>query len=224
MKKLVIILATLIVFFLCLLVGFQIGDWVLPEETTTTTSAPVLAGKQQNIIIIHVDQLENSRPDLISVWVLFLYYSDAPSMMFKAIYSNDGSANQISPSTQMLSIQPDGTLQQDFLRSLQSNLKIQSDGYVLVDDDAILMFSKRFPGPGPTLEPYQVTIPPDDQLVQNICSYLGTKEARRGVELPWNEVLPNHFRTDMNFTSFMSHWIRLTQAANPPNCKLITQP
>lgn len=227
MKNLVIILIALLVFFGCLWVGFQAAGEVLPVGKNTPLAPVASNDRQQNIFLIHVDQLKSGQPRLISTWILFLYYSDAPSMTFKPIYEQDGSVPHPAPLNALFSVGEDGSPSPQFLKALRDNASsLPIEGYIILDDQALASIVAHFPGDGPSPEPFQVVTPTEHQAIEQMCGYFPRAPSRttKGVDLPWNEIIPDHFRTDINFTSFMSNWGRLTRAPQPPHCEILGAP
>lgn len=221
MKK-IGILFTLIIIVACGWLGFKITAAAYPaltgSPTTDLTASP--SGTQQNLFLIHVNDLQDESPQLVSVWALFLLYSDTPSLVFRPIIQQDLS-QPVSPTVQQFALCTDGTVAPDFIHALKTEHNLSVDGYVILDDEALRIFAQRFPGEQPTPRPFEVPRPDERSTIMNMCAYLQPAAARQGVELPWEQVLPRHFRTDLKFDPFMANWIRLTQAPGAPICEVI---
>jgi hypothetical protein len=225
MKKFIIFLIAILIFSGCLWVGYQVTGDIIPVKGEAGTQKPAsLKATQQNLFLIHVDQLQAAQPKLISAWILFLYYGDTPSMTFKLIYQQDGSVRHPADLQQLFKVNPDGSLQADFIKALRSNVKLPVDGYVVMDDMAIEKVSSRTAADSaPSPEPYQIIIPGEKQAIQQLCDHLQNLQVRKqGFDLPWNELGPDRFRTDLNFTAFMNNWYRLSRASKPPHCEIIS--
>ena len=221
MKKAGLIL-TVIIFAICLLAGYQIAYRVLPDTLTPTPGAAHNA-QQQNLILIHVNELHTTKPKLVSIWVLFLYYSDTnPTMTFMSVYLPNDAKNRL-PTIQNFAVNPDGSVSPNFIKSLQTNLDIKVDGYVLLDNAAINAFLKQFAGGPPSPDPIQMGMPAESSTIGSMCEALTTDQGRQA-ELPWSKVMPDHFRSDTKFPIMMANWTRLTQALNPPHCEIIPRP
>jgi hypothetical protein len=220
MKKVGILLILICLFTVCLVAGFKITNLFFPNPASPTRNNDPNT-RQQNLILIHVSDLKNPKPDLVSVWVLFLYYSDTtPNMIFSPVYPGRLPSQQILDFKDQFSLLPDGSVGPQFKKLLQNHLNIAVDGYLVLDDYAASVFFNKFLANPPSPEPYIVLSTDESKVVNSLCALVKTEEGRH-VSLPWNEVLPDHFRTDLNFSSFMANWIRLTQAASPPHCELI---
>lgn len=221
MKKIGLLLA-LMAFIGCLFAGYGMMSIYEGRKTgpSPTLSAPAEGTRQQNLFLIHVDRLKSPDSALISVWIIFLYYADTPSMMFKPLITAEDPGSRDPRLIDAFQINPDGTLSDEFVARLKSTYNVQVDGYLLLDDQALISFASRFPEA--PLGSHPAPTSGEQSILYNLCSYLQLPEARDGVELPWSEVLPDHFDTDLNFSSFMSNWLRLTQGANPPLCEIVT--
>jgi hypothetical protein len=224
MKKFIIFLIAILIFSGCLWVGYQVTGDILPVRGDSATQTVSLKAKQQNLFVIHVDQLHGAQPPkLISAWILFLYYGDTPSMTFKPLYQQDGSVRHPADLRQLFIVNEDGTLQAEFLKALRSNVKLPVDGYVVLDDMAIAAVSSRTADGAPSPEPYQIIVPGEKEAVKQLCDHLQIAQVREhGFDLPWNEMIPDHFRTDLNFTAFMNNWNRLSRSSKPPHCEIIS--
>ena len=221
MKKAGIIF-TIIIFTICLVAGYQITYRMLPDGFSPTEGA---AGnsQQQNLILIHLDDLQTSKSKIESIWVLFLYYSNtSPTMTFMPVYQPNNSNNRL-PAIQDFAINPDGSVPPSFIKSLQTNLDIKVDGYVLVDDLAVNIFLQQFSGKISSPDPVQPGKPDEVLTIRTMCETLKTDQGRQA-ELPWSRVIPDHFRNNIKFSDLMTNWIRLTQAAQPPHCEIIPGP
>jgi len=70
--------------------GFQAASNIKANSSggTLPANAPTaLASAQQNILLIHVDDLTSAKPRLISAWGVFIYYTDPNQVMFFALAS-----------------------------------------------------------------------------------------------------------------------------------------
>ena len=217
MKKIGIILI-LIVFPLCLLAGYRITGIVFnnfgAEVTATPPAAPAvpLDSTQQIFFMIHVDRLDAPQPQLISVWIMFALISDPPSLTFVPLIK----AGENAAATDTFAILPDRTLAPEFLTALRNLSGVQNHAYMILDDQALISFASSF---ARMLNGHENSGPDGEQLaIHGLCDMLRMGEIRMTYEIPWGEIVPNHFKTDMLLDNFMDAWLRISRGKNAPVC------
>lgn len=208
----------LIVFLVCMVTGFLLTK-VLKPQTLTTAQVEPKTSQQQNIVLIHLNNFVSDAPRVQSIWIIFLRYGSRPSMGFLPMYQ-DGQPNATLPGGS-ITLTPEKHLPESYLETLASAYKVRLDGYVLLDDQAMITFANLFPA---TPQTQAVTFPSSEhEILARICSHLTTIQPGKVIEVPWMEVLPHNFSTDVPFDTFLENWGKLTDPANPPTCEIITR-
>src|SRR5690554_2054840 len=104
MKKIVVFVVVLLIFFACAAVGYSIASrFDLLELEATIEPVESEAGEQYRLLIVQVDQLDASQPRLVSVWYVSLFFiENAPATLtfaqLYAPYSTAESAQRLEQS------------------------------------------------------------------------------------------------------------------------------
>lgn len=219
MKKIGILLI-LLMFLICTVVGFKAAETYYRLQPTPTATVERKEDQlQQTLFLLHVDQLKAQKPALQSVWALFLYYSSKPSMTFVPLYQRETGLGRSLP-LRAFSISREGDVSEAFLQTLQSHFDLNTTEFVVLDDQALRSFGRVFTVQQPQ---GQEAVTSEQAAVTSMCSFLQTAAAQNGVDLPWKEVLPNHFRTNVRFDLFLANWLLLTAGENRPQCEMISR-
>lgn len=236
MKKSLVFLL-LIVFFLCAGTGF-VGakklarplSRVVPTPTPQPETAAPAQSHQRNFLLIHIDDLNSPQPMLISLWMAFQTLYDSPSLTFKALYPNPLDSNAAMV-TAVPVLAADGRPSAAFLEAL-SGYQVKWNGYFLLDQQAVRALSAALgtETQAQVIDPARIAdlalsgLEAETLLLQGACHYLSNKELRAGKAPSWKELIPAHFRTDLDFEEVMVNWDRLAGSALPPHCEIIAVP
>lgn len=231
-------------FIFWLFVGFLVADRLLPivfsrfitpsdntppPLTPTVVSTPVLFIKQGTVLLIHVDDLSTTQPRLISIWAVFVSLTDQPSLIIKSIYppAPQNDSNRIDAA---FSLTPEGNLSPTFTEALKV-FNFHWDNYVIYDHQALKMISDWITGSAVKETPSAVNIsevpldmPEGERLAfENICKYLSASSTERGQKPSWQQIIPNHMRSDLLFDDTMVNWERITLASPLPHCEVLAE-
>jgi hypothetical protein len=225
------------VFLFILFVGFGFLGYLIMNgvkelfSTTniTTTDAIPLSGKQQNFIIIHVDDLSAETPKLVSVWAVFFYPSESPSLTFKELYPHHPTPNQLDEkfaATFMLSEK--GQISNKLIKQLDA-YQFQWSGYVLIDHQAINYISKWLQIQNIPISLQQAiqipgaTVMPEDEIewYNQVCSQIEWLDLQTTKNIPWSDMIPLHMHSTMLFDQLVTIWDYLARSDIPPHCEVI---
>jgi hypothetical protein len=226
-----------ILFFtlVCLVVGIQIGvvfnRTINPQEpspTVTPTTVPFieLETNQNNYLLVYVDRLQATRPDLKGVWLVvavpdqytFTILPIFPATSFDASEFNQELARSFS-------LSEDGTLDIQFLNQLRTHnyfwnhqLFIDDIGLISIYDQLSGKTTKPMTSTGAQLlaemQPWHNS--PQDALNQQHLMLLNLCSGIQGVSpeadiMPVLELIPTHFLTDIGDESLMFHWGKIKE-------------
>ncbi len=213
------IVLILAVFLICMVTGFLLTRVLKTQTPGLAQAEPQPPALQQNLVIIHVNNFISDTPRIQSIWIIFLNYANRPSVGFLQLYRADQPDSTLPGKA--ITLTPEKHLSDTFIQTLASTYKVRLDGYILLDDQAMITFANIFPK-SPELA--NTAFPSGEhEILANICRYFITLQPGGVINIPWMEFLPNHFSTDIPFDIFLKNWGSLNNPANPPNCEIITR-
>jgi hypothetical protein len=209
----------LIGFAIAYLIRFRMPSPVVNPAIQTNTPAT----SQQNLLIIHVDELNKPNPTLISVWVVFISQYDQSFISFKSLYPDPLSPRPILPVTVIFSLNEEGKPSDVFLKWV-SDHQLEWNAFVLIDQEGLAHISERVESPGldriipRSKDQLQAVWQQEAQLMDHLCMQLQPRNKK--TELNWNELIPDHFRSDLSFEEAILIWSQLTTGGASPNCEV----
>lgn len=213
MRKIGIFLA-LLAFILFLFLGFQVAKlFTSPGENQSGNLASQDGAVQSNILLVHVDQLDQDDPALISLWVIFSYRADPASLTFMSIYpiGREGEADQAA----LFSLSTDKKISQAFLDRLQNQYNLTWNHVILIDDTGASYWSQIMTGNDFTQTiggDLDATMQPEMTLISAFCGAVRERGAGTLANFEWNKIIPDHMRTDLPFDSVISEFDRIQQS------------
>ncbi|NMC83720.1 MAG: hypothetical protein GYA58_00400 [Anaerolineaceae bacterium] len=234
MKKPSLVLA-LLLFAACAIVGYLVASRSNPTATSAASSsvanqATAMAAAQQNFLLVQVDDLTQSSPKLVQVWIVLTYYSNPPQVMFIPLYpSYDGSQN--STIAEAFTLTSAGSVSERFISKIAELYKVEVDGAIMTDAAGYNGFANWF-----GISNIQVSTAPagsDDEkhalllnsqtFFQNVCGQLTTGNAAGQFEsIQWSQLIPGHFNTNLSFEVLMASWDRVIRSEAPQVCKVLS--
>lgn len=138
----------IVLFVACGVIGILLAnqfvgsdDQKTPEPVvypTRTAGAP--GDGQTNLVLLRVDDLSSSQPQLISIWIAFLGPADYPGLTVMMLYPNPDAPDQVQSLADAFSLGEDKLPVQGFWQELAA-YKFSWDGYLLADSQAITAVS-----------------------------------------------------------------------------------
>ncbi|WP_152031804.1 hypothetical protein [Longilinea arvoryzae] len=172
------------------------------------------AGEQQyNFLIVHVDQLDSDHPALISVWVAFTYLADPASISFLPIYPTN--RNGEMDLAAHFSLSKEKTISTAFLEQLQKEYNLQWSHVVMIDQKGASYWTRFLTGAefSQTLDSdNQTLLKPEIDLLGSLCSALRERGSGVLTGLEWNQVIPDHLRTDISLDQVIGEWDRIQKS------------
>ncbi len=123
--------------------GFGFGNEF--KALAAHNARPVAPAGQMNFILVRINDRTLDKPELITVWGIFINRSQFPSMIMKQIYPDVGS-NESSEIGQSFSLTPDKQPAADFADAL-NRLDLPSAQVIVIDNDLLPDWISALAGP-----------------------------------------------------------------------------
>lgn len=222
MKKIVVFVVVLLIFFACAAVGYSIASrFDLLELEATIEPVESEAGEQYRLLIVQVDQLDASQPRLVSVWYVSLFFiENAPATLtFAQLYAPYSTAESAQRLEQSFSMIPDGGPAPAFLRTVE-RFRIGWDSYVVVDYFSTQRMLEWINGPGSYAAAFE-TPEETTALLTRTCESLKALSNRENPPFDWTGLAPDHFRSNLRMEIGLAYWNRMTGLEQAIRCDLI---
>lgn len=240
MKKIAIIFIIL-VFGVCAFFGFKAASKILPakeEPLTETGTLPSSISEtdspasiaQQNYLLIHVNDMTLEKPELVSVWVAFVYPSTPPQFMFLPLYPSYEKAvhKRILRNFQMDS---EKRVSAGFLKQIERTFDLQITGYVLADDIGIGY--SNFWLTGQDTPNLNTAVFSEDEThfirlngqtsYQQLCQLISANTGNSYFSaINWSQLLPDHFSTDLPFETIELTIDQIIHAPSVVQCEVLS--
>jgi hypothetical protein len=216
------------IFLAFLLIGFGLAyliryRMVLPVASAPSVS-PLPANSQQNLLVIHVDDLSKSNPNLISVWVVFFAQYDQTFISFKALYPDPLSPRPIIPVNVFFSLNEDGLPSQAFFKWVRDH-ELDWEAHVLIDQDGLEHIAEYIKVPEldyiipRNKDQLQAVWQQEAQVMDRICLQLLPNKLE-GQKFDWDAIIPRHMRTDLSFEDAILVWDQMNKNSSSVQCQV----
>jgi hypothetical protein len=215
MKKMVLLLSAVLAFCLFAVMGYFLAARADALARLPISNQIASLDRQNNLVLIHVDQLSTGEPVLQSVWVTIRFRSEnQTSLTFVQLYPNTDNAKDGEALGKAFGIDKDGKPVALFLKRLEEQ-GIHSSGYLLVDDAGMQQAAAWV-----KQSAQKVNTSGDGQILEAGCAVLATANANVPA-FDWG-IFAGHLRTDLAFDSILEEWDQLTSNNPPLRCELAT--
>jgi hypothetical protein len=226
-----VIALILIAFVLCCVTGFFAASVVKSPNQPGQKTLSVAANysQQTTLLLIHVNDIGEANPTLISIWALFYYPGDNPSLMFQQIYPSSQSSMDATIQSQ-LTLSSKGEVSSQFFSSLQDEYHFSWNNYIVVDQQSMQSLTSWLPGMDassfsdtPLNRDDLLQAAANDQAYLNqLCGKLSNTQSRTNLVIPWSQLLQDHVLTDLGASSFSTVWNHLITNSTPATCNVFT--
>lgn len=221
MRKLLLILS-IFAFLACLAAGIFVAQKSLESADEMGNTAEIrrpASPYQQNILLIHIDQLEKNQPELISVWGLILYFPE-PKIILQPIYPS--SIGQESFPFRSFKITAAKTLNLRFIQQVSLHTQMAWDNYILMDHQAYSFFTAELTS-DEMLSPSDQTngvIAVERIYLSQLCKQFVETEETAFQKVNWSHIIPDHWSSNLPFDEAILHWEKLTSPQSPIKCEV----
>lgn len=231
MKKAVFLLV-IVIFIVSAVLGFQAAARLSSGQSTQTQRNQGLPAPstQSNYLLIHVNDLSIDHPQLVSVWGLFVFYSNPPQVMLIPLYPTYDDARSTALGS-AFKISKDGQVSSRFIDEIEKNYEISTIGYVMVDNSGLSFFNKWITGDEIQIAAVTPLTADEKHIVllnsQQFFSMACTQFSRSGVtrfidKIQWTDLLPIHFSTNLSFESLALAADYFTAAGEIGQCTVLS--
>ena len=200
--------------------------YVRRAEMPRSSSTPIVLPDQEKILLIQADNLNSQKPQLISIWGLFISFSDHPNLIFKAIYPSHEEPSSLPELKDQFEIEPGGELSEASLAML-NELGVEWDGYVLTDNIFIDEYGSAYtqtplsPFLPPTAEP-DALLRQETIFLSKTCQFLKNEEIQPDNDFDWKVAASGHLQSDLNLNFLLMGWQWLIEKGSLENCEVLT--
>ena len=228
MKKRLTALIFCAIYLVSLTAGFISAGFNRADASTPSAAE----SRQANWILIRVNDMTLEKPQLVSVWAMFLTFSPGPHLFFKPIYSSEWANAASSTLASKFSVAIDRTISSKFIAEID-RLNIRRTGMVILDDDGFQNFTAWFKNSNDNVKvDNSWLIPttgkshsksPEITAYSQVCAALEDNESLNPADLPWKKLVPNHLLPHPNLESLAELWGQVMLSSTPTHCEVIVQ-
>jgi hypothetical protein len=143
------------------------------------------ARNQENILVVLVNDLKSSQPMIESVWMIYFYPKDHPSLVFMPVYSlKDLKKNPELQADYSYTIL--GKVSNAFWKTLDKKYKLKWDHYIILDNKAALAIYQQLGGKKPP-KPLTLEVSLKKPADYNAAAKLVIKAVCGKIKRGWNE-------------------------------------
>lgn len=221
MRKIFLILSIL-AFLSCLAAGIFIAQKSLGTDNQQGNIQEIArpsSPHQQNILWIHVDQLEKDQPELISVWGLILYFPE-PKIILQPIYPSPIGRDSFPLADFKLTKAKN--LNSRFLQRVALQTQMNWDNYILIDHQALSFFAAELTTDEVIFPPNQTdgVITIERAYLSRLCDRFVELEENAFQQIQWRRIIPDHWHSNLPFDEAILHLEKLTSPQNPAKCEV----
>lgn len=229
-----------LIFILFLFAACAVVGYLLASKSDTGTSISSSAGQmgdavsmsssQQNFLLVRVDDLTASDPQLVEVWIVLTLYSDPPQIMFIPLYPKyDESRNTAVESS--FAIDSRGDLSSKLVSKIADLYDVTINGYIMTDAAGMNAVASWFgidgisagSAPAQSDADIHAVLLNSQTFLQGVCRQLKDGDGMHQYEsMVWSQLIPLHFQTDLSFELFVSSWDKVNRASPPQQCDVLS--
>lgn len=231
MKKAVFLLV-IVIFIASAVLGFQAAARLSSGQSSQTQlnqSLPV-PSTQTNYLLVHVNDLSVDNPQLVSVWGLFVFYSNPPQVMLIPLFPTYDETRSTALGS-AFKISKDGQVSSRFIDEIEKVYEISTVGYVIVDNKGLSSFNKWITGDEiqisavtpQTADEKHIVLYNSQQFFSTACAQFSRSGVTRFIDqIRWTDLLPSHFSTNLSFESLALAADYFTAAGEIDQCTVLS--
>lgn len=212
-------------FLACAAFGYYVAQNFPPApDQPAVRATPDGAFEEHRFLIIQVDRLDSSNPQLVSVWFTSLYFveNSNPTITFGQLYSPHSSRDAALNLQESFSLDGQGEPGKAFWKAV-SAFGLEWEAYFMVDQLASEYILQWVNGPGEYISKLDGT-EETRAVLQQTCDSLGSLSGREAPAFDWTVIAPLHFGSNIRMERAMDYWNHITRNEQPPHCEVILAP
>jgi hypothetical protein len=216
-------------FFLIFLV-FLTAGYTIPSviDRLLLKSSASLPEDQINIVLIHVDNLDQNSPSLISVWGVIADINSGSPILLKPLYPSFSPTHSSDLLNSTFAVSSRGKIAHQFMHQL-NKLDVDWLGYIMLDDQAAVALSQSVTTKtnNPTAS-YRKLIDPrtrlfldEQQLAFDLCSLAAPVDSQQEILAILTTLSPDHVRTNLSNAIFLQGLESTAGWYVSPHCEIL---
>lgn len=200
MKNFFRVLIIIFLFVVCLLLGANLANITLPETTQSSTTQ-LTDNTQNQMLIFVVDDFDNRKPQLQSVWSVILYWHDNSGMMVLPL--SDPSNPNFDEFKKSFLLTNEKELNERSSKYFNSKFKTKFDNFIVLDQLALQQLLTWISN-GSIVE-LSANIIDSTSTIKTLCAYLSSdKPSLNGFD--WGTIFSSHFKSNLSAEQMNSIW------------------
>lgn len=176
-----------------------------------------LQERQNNLLLVHVDDLKSQQPVLRSVWVILRYRSESQTALtFLRLYPDSDVPQRGQKISQAFGLTNRGEPAPGFLRRLEEQ-GVKTSAFFVVDDEGMGQV-----GAWVQSTFGKVNTSEDADILQWGCAVLNSEPKMSLPDFNWL-TFTEHLQTNLAFDDLMAEWSGLISSHSPLRCELASQ-
>jgi hypothetical protein len=214
------------IFLLTILIGFWIGTKMVVQlsESGLPLEITLQDSSKSTILLLEVNDLSESEPELISIWFIHLNTGEKPRLGFSPVLSIDMKDHKDFKLLKQFSLDSKRTPSREFLLAV-TRKGFFTQNYIIVDKQSSIAFINWFAGKDLS-DPIAIddhTMAQYGQVLRNLCNSFALPSKNGSVDFPWSRIADDHFSTNLKFNQVLKNLSFLT-STNTPLCEMVPLP
>ena len=223
MRKFIRIFVIIVLFFSCLFVGIYLAEFADTEKPASAGSLELEKNNQINILVVVVNQLEQSTPEFLSAWSLILHYPESSGLILVPLSSStDKNFNELARNFRLDSHKNPSSKTQKYF---EDAFNVQWDTFVVMDLYAVQLFTNwisnnEFPV---NLSDAMNNEPDPDNKYENafeLCRLISNQTLPQWELLDSAAISEDHFQAQLPIDELNTLWSKLSNE-NQSKCDVI---
>lgn len=200
MQKILRLLIILFLFIVCLFIGANLANVTLPENNNRTNLVEADETQTQFLIFV-IDNFENRKPQLQSIWSVIFYYQDSYGIMF--IPLTDKTKLNFDELEKSFILTPERELNERTIKFFNTKYKTKWNSAIVLDQIAVTHLLKWASNNQINETPDSLTLTTGhiDTLCLSLSNNIPSVE---GVE--WPLLIPDRFKSNLSIEQMKNIW------------------
>jgi len=208
MQKFLRLLIILFLFIVCLLIGANLANVTLPENNNKTNLVEVDETQTQFLIFV-IDNFENRKPQLQSIWSVIFYFQDSNGIMF--IPLTDKTQPNFDELEKSFILTPGRELNERTIKFFNTKFRTKWNASIVFDQIALTHLLKW-------VSNNQINETPDSLSlttihINTLCTSL-PNNIPSIEELDWTLLYPDHFKSNLSTDQMKSIWHKFEDSSS----------